>query len=70
MSNSFNQPPAGKEDILAIGYNIDKEVVGKYYISRKGCSWFMDKSDLSKYTIETQLSLLGKSNKIHPKKCR
>lgn len=68
MSNSsFNQPPAkGKENILATGYNIDKEVVGKYHIypEKAAAGLWTNPTDLSKYIIETQLSLLGKSNKI------
>lgn len=66
-SSSFNQPPAtGKEKLLATGYNIDKEVKGKYHIypEKAAAGLWTNPTDLAKYIIETQLSLLGKSNKI------
>lgn len=68
MSNSsFSQPPAkGKENLLATGYNYDKEVKGKYniYPEKAAAGLWTNPTDLAKYIIETQLSLLGKSNKI------
>ncbi len=65
--SSFNQPPAkNKENLLATGYNYDKEVKGKYHIypEKAAAGLWTNPTDLAKYVIETQLSLLGKSNKI------
>lgn len=68
MSNSsFNQPPAkGKEKFLATGYNNNKEVEGKYHVypEKAAAGLWTNPTDLANYIIETQLSLLGKSNKI------
>ncbi len=66
-NSSYNQPPAkNKEHLLATGYNMDKEVQGKYHIypEKAAAGLWTNPTDLSKYIIETQLSLLGKSNKI------
>ena len=66
-NSSFSQPPVkDKENLLATGYNYDKEVKGKYHIypEKAAAGLWTSPTDLAKYVIETQLSLLGKSNKI------
>ncbi|MDR2235621.1 MAG: serine hydrolase [Chryseobacterium sp.] len=65
--SSYNQPPSpDKEKLLATAYNNGKEVKGKYHIypEKAAAGLWTNPSDLAKYIIETQLSLLGKSNKI------
>ncbi len=65
--SSFNQPPSkDKENILATGYNNSNEVVGKYHIypEKAPAGLWSNPTDLAKYIIETQLSLVGKSNKV------
>ena len=68
MSNSsFSQPPTkDRENLLATAYNYEKEVKGKYHIypEKAAAGLWTNPTDLAKYVIETQLSLLGKSNKI------
>ncbi|WAC40741.1 serine hydrolase [Pedobacter sp. SL55] len=70
--SSFNQPPSeNKINLLATGYNANgKEVKGKYHIypEKAAAGLWTNPSDLAKYVIETQLSLLRKSNKILSKK--
>jgi CubicO group peptidase (beta-lactamase class C family) len=66
-NSSFNQPPVkDKESLLATGYNMGNEVEGKYHIypEMAAAGLWTNPTDLSKYIIETQLSLLGNSNKI------
>lgn len=66
-NSSFNQPPSKeKANRLATGYNNGKEVAGKYHIypEKAPAGLWTNPTDLAKYTIETQLSLVGKSNKI------
>ncbi|MBP2619628.1 serine hydrolase domain-containing protein [Chryseobacterium jejuense] len=66
-NSSFSQPPAkDKENWLATGYNYDKEVKGKYHIypEKAAAGLWTNPTDLAKYVIETQLSLLGKSDKV------
>jgi CubicO group peptidase (beta-lactamase class C family) len=66
--SSYTQPPAAdKQKFLATGYRSDgKEVVGKYHVypEQAAAGLWTNPTDLSKYIIETQLSLQGKSNKV------
>ncbi len=69
MNESFyNQPPPeSKATLLATGYNANgTEVKGKYhvYTEKAAAGLWTNPMDLAKYIIETQLSVLGKSNKI------
>ncbi len=69
MNASFfaQPPPSEKKDLLATAYNRDgSEVNGKYCIYPElaaGGLWTTP-TDIAKYIIETQLSLLGKSSKV------
>lgn len=67
-NSSYNQPPAkDKRNQLATAYyNDGKEVKGKYHIypEQAAAGLWTNPTDLSKYIIETQLSLLGKSSKV------
>ncbi|MCS3531266.1 serine hydrolase [Chryseobacterium sp. JUb7] len=65
--SSYNQPPSpDKEKLLATAYNNGKEVKGKYHIypEKAAAGLWTNPNDLAKYIIETQLSLVGKSNKV------
>lgn len=68
MKNSFfYQPPLkDKENSLATAYINGKEVEGKYHIypEQAAAGLWTTPTDLAHYIIETQLSLLGESNKI------
>ena len=69
MNNSFftQPPPLIKHNLLATGfYNDGKSVPGKYHIypEQAAAGLWTNPTDLAKYVIETQLSLLGKSQKI------
>jgi CubicO group peptidase (beta-lactamase class C family) len=68
MTTSFyNQPGDEKKPVLATGYLFDKsEVPGKYQIHPEegAASLWTNPTDLSKYIIETQLALKGKSSKV------
>lgn len=63
--SSFDQPPV-KKDMLATGYSNGNEVVGKYHVypEKAPAGLWSNPADLAKYIIETQLSLIGRSNKI------
>jgi CubicO group peptidase (beta-lactamase class C family) len=66
--SSYSQPPAkDKEKFLATGYRDDgKEVETKFHVypEQAAAGLWTNPTDLSKYIIETQLSLQGKSNKV------
>jgi CubicO group peptidase (beta-lactamase class C family) len=66
--SSYTQPPAkDKEKFLPAGYHEDGlEIKGKYnvYPEQAAAGLWTNPTDLSKYIIETQLSLQGKSNKV------
>ena len=68
MNNSSFKEPTGKnKNILATAYdNNNKEVKGKYHIypEMAPAGLWTNPTDLAKFVIETELSLLGKSNKI------
>ncbi|MCD1116096.1 serine hydrolase [Chryseobacterium turcicum] len=66
-NSSFNQPPAkDKENLLATAYINGREVKGKYHVypEKAAAGLWTNPTDLANYIIETQLSLVGKSNKI------
>ncbi|MBN1185372.1 MAG: beta-lactamase family protein [Bacteroidales bacterium] len=69
MNESFfiQPPPLEKKELLATAYNRDgSEVLGKYCIYPElaaGGLWTTP-TDLAKYIVETQLSLIGKSSKV------
>lgn len=68
MNNSFfNEPNKKDEKIVATAYNTNgREVKGKYHIypEMAPAGLWTNPTDLAKYIIDTQLSLLGKSNKV------
>ena len=69
MNESFfiQPPPIEKKDLLATAYNRDgSEVPGKYcnYPELAAGGLWTTPTDLGKYIVETQLSLLGKSSKV------
>ncbi len=66
--SSYSQPPAkDKEKFLATGYRDDgKEVETKFHVypEQAAAGLWTNPTDLSKYIIETQLALQGKSEKV------
>ncbi len=69
MNESFfiQPPPLEKKELLATAYNRDgSEVPGKYcnYPELAAGGLWTTPTDLAKYIVETQLSLLGKSSKV------
>ena len=66
--SSYQQPPAkNKEEFLATGYHGNGESIkGKYHIypEEAAAGLWTNPTDLSKYIIETQLSMQGKSSKV------
>ncbi|MEJ7646191.1 MAG: serine hydrolase domain-containing protein [Chryseolinea sp.] len=69
MENSFftQPPPEGKRGALATAYREGgSEVIGKFHIypEQAPAGLWTNPTDLSKYIIETQLSLEGKSSKV------
>jgi CubicO group peptidase (beta-lactamase class C family) len=66
--SSYTQPPsADKQNLLATGYyNDGKAVKGKYHIypEQAAAGLWTNATDLANYVIETQLSLMGKSQKV------
>jgi CubicO group peptidase (beta-lactamase class C family) len=67
-SSTYQQPPAGtKPSLLATGYRENgKAIPGKYntYPEEAAAGLWTNPTDLSKYIIETQLALQGKSHKV------
>ena len=67
-NSSFAQPPSDdKKHLLATAYRTDgKKLDGNYHIypEQAAAGLWSNPSDLCKYIIETQLSFLGKSEKV------
>ena len=68
MQNSFytNTSSKNKLKLLATGYNGDKEVNMEYHIypEKAAAGLWTNPMELSKFVIEIQKSLVGKSNKV------
>lgn len=66
-NSSFSQPPLEKGKLLATGYLVDgTEVQGKYHIypEQAAAGLWTTSTDLAKYVIGIQRSLLGQSDKL------
>ncbi len=67
-SSTYQQPPVDKRPALeSAGYYADgKEVKGKYHVypEQAAAGLWTNPTDLSKYIIETQLALAGRSHKV------
>lgn len=68
LSSTFAQPAVNvAKGLLATGYNSEgKPITGKYHIypEQAAAGLWTNPTDLSKYIIETQLSLAGRSSKV------
>ena len=67
-SSTYAQPPVNvKPELLATAYRVDGSAIkGKYHIypEQAAAGLWTNPTDLSRYIIETQLALQGKSNKV------
>jgi CubicO group peptidase (beta-lactamase class C family) len=67
LNSSYEQPPVNKAPQMSTGYYPNgKEVTGKYHIypEQAAAGLWTNPTDLSKYVIETQLALEGRSHKV------
>lgn len=68
ISSTYQQPPLNKNPtLLATAYKEDgTQIIGKYHVypEQAAAGLWTNPTDLSKYIIETQLALIGKSHKV------